>query len=73
MEISVDNVPGLEYPEYVAPSDDEVSIEDHPLHVNGSPTALSPSYVANSDPSEEDPEEDLADYPADGGDDEEDE
>ncbi|GKF40594.1 hypothetical protein Tco_0123936, partial [Tanacetum coccineum] len=36
--------------------------------VDASPTALSPGYVAGSDP-EEDPEEDHADYPADGGDD----
>ncbi|GKA46978.1 hypothetical protein Tco_0739861 [Tanacetum coccineum] len=31
------------------------------------PTALSPGYVADSDP-KEDPKEDPADYPADGGD-----
>ncbi|GJY06722.1 hypothetical protein Tco_0373776 [Tanacetum coccineum] len=32
------------------------------------PTALSPGYIANSDPEEdkEDPEEDPADHPADG-------
>ncbi|GKG63152.1 hypothetical protein Tco_0638799, partial [Tanacetum coccineum] len=41
-----------------------------------SPIALSPGYVTNSDPSEEDPKEDpkedLADYPADEGDDDDD-
>ncbi|GJZ09811.1 putative reverse transcriptase domain-containing protein [Tanacetum coccineum] len=42
-----------------------------PLPVDASPTALSPGYVANSDPDKdpkEDPEEDHADYPADVGD-----
>ncbi|GKF06283.1 hypothetical protein Tco_0036951, partial [Tanacetum coccineum] len=46
--------------------DDEIPVEDQPLHVDASPTALSPGYVADSDP-EEDPEEDLPDYLADGG------
>ncbi|GJX57656.1 hypothetical protein Tco_0287553 [Tanacetum coccineum] len=65
---SPDYVPDLEYPEYLVPSDDEVPIEDQPLPADASPTALSPSYVADSGPSEEDPEED----PADGGDDDDD-
>ncbi|GJU61064.1 hypothetical protein Tco_1238830 [Tanacetum coccineum] len=43
------------------------------LYLLTSPTALSPGYVVDSDPLEEDPEEDLADYPADEGDDEEEE
>ncbi|GJT67257.1 hypothetical protein Tco_1018737, partial [Tanacetum coccineum] len=42
-------------------------IEDQPLPTNASPTALSPGYVADSDPSEEDP----ADYPTNKGDDKE--
>ncbi|GKD89293.1 hypothetical protein Tco_1364800, partial [Tanacetum coccineum] len=67
---SPDYVPGPEYPEYVAPS-------DQPLHADASPTVLSPGYVADFVPSEEDPEEDPkadpADYLADGGDDEEEE
>ncbi|GJZ52943.1 putative reverse transcriptase domain-containing protein [Tanacetum coccineum] len=60
-----------EYPEYLAPSDAEAPLEDQPLPVEASHTALSPGYVADSDPDEdqeEDPEEDHADYPADGGD-----
>ncbi|GKE38688.1 hypothetical protein Tco_1462093 [Tanacetum coccineum] len=60
-----------EYPEYLVPSDAEAPLEEQPLPADASPTALSPSYVADSDPdenSEEDPEEDHADYPADGGD-----
>nr|GEW85082.1 hypothetical protein [Tanacetum cinerariifolium] len=57
--------------EHVAPSDDEVPIEDQPLPADVSPTALSSGYVADSDP-EEDPKEDFTDYLADGGDDDDD-
>ncbi|GJV40343.1 hypothetical protein Tco_1418783 [Tanacetum coccineum] len=41
---------------------------DQPLSAYASPTALSPGYIADSDPEEdkEDPEEDPADHPADG-------
>nr|GEV08086.1 integrase, catalytic region, zinc finger, CCHC-type, peptidase aspartic, catalytic [Tanacetum cinerariifolium] len=73
---SPDYVPGPEYPKYVASSDDEILIEDQPLPAHVLPTALSPGYVANSDPEEdleEDPEEDPANYLADGGDDDEEE
>ncbi|GJY13233.1 hypothetical protein Tco_0382542 [Tanacetum coccineum] len=46
-------------------------MEDQPLPADASPVALSPGYVPDSNP-EEDPEEDSeeehADYPADGGD-----
>ncbi|GKA49931.1 hypothetical protein Tco_0743004 [Tanacetum coccineum] len=49
-------------------SDEELEepMEDQPLPANASPTALSPGYIADSDP--EDPEEDPADHPVDGGD-----
>nr|GEW11621.1 hypothetical protein [Tanacetum cinerariifolium] len=60
-------VPKLEYPEYLEPSNDEAPLEDQPLPADGSHIAASPDYVANSDP-EEDPKDDQADYPADGGD-----
>ncbi|GKE78507.1 hypothetical protein Tco_1544627, partial [Tanacetum coccineum] len=60
-----------DYPEYLAPSDDEIPVEDQPLPADTSPIALSPGYIADSDPEED--EEDLADYPADGGDDNDDE
>ncbi|GJS31478.1 hypothetical protein Tco_0492098 [Tanacetum coccineum] len=70
---SPDYVPRPEYPEYVAPSDDEIPVEDQPLPADALPTALSPDYVADSDPLEEDPKEDPTDYPADGGDDDEEE
>nr|GEY53437.1 hypothetical protein [Tanacetum cinerariifolium] len=69
--IVIPYVPELEYPEYLAPSDDEAPLEDQPLPADASPIATSPDYVADSVPEEdpeEDPEDDQADYPADGGD-----
>ncbi|GKD42018.1 hypothetical protein Tco_1266663 [Tanacetum coccineum] len=69
--VEVPYVPEPEYPEYLAPSDVEAPLEDQPLPADASPIALSPGYVADSDP-EEDLEEDHADYPADGGDDDDD-
>ncbi|GJX00697.1 hypothetical protein Tco_0184610 [Tanacetum coccineum] len=69
--VEVPYVPEPEYPEYLVPSDAEAPLEDQPLPADASPTALSPGYVADSDPDEdpkEDPKEDHADYPADGGD-----
>ncbi|GJW61735.1 hypothetical protein Tco_0111070 [Tanacetum coccineum] len=57
--VEVPYVPEPEYPEYLAPSDAEAPLEDQPLPIDASPTALSPGYVADSDP-EEDPEEDHA-------------
>ncbi|GKD05022.1 hypothetical protein Tco_1179996 [Tanacetum coccineum] len=62
--VEVPYVPEPEYLEYLVPSDDEAPMEDQPLPADASPVALSPGYVADSDP-----EEDHADYPADGGDD----
>ncbi|GJZ11115.1 hypothetical protein Tco_0545874 [Tanacetum coccineum] len=70
---SPDYVPRPEYPEYLAPSDDEIPAKDQPLSADASPTALSPGYVADSDPLEEDPEEDSKEDPADEGDDDDDE
>ncbi|GKE91911.1 hypothetical protein Tco_1573006 [Tanacetum coccineum] len=51
-------------------------MEDQPLPDDASPTALSPSYIADSDPEEdpeEDPKEHPVDYHADRGDDANDE
>ncbi|GJV97585.1 hypothetical protein Tco_1549162 [Tanacetum coccineum] len=44
-------------------------MEDQPLPADASSTALSPGYIADFDPEEDkdDPKEDLADYPTDGG------
>ncbi|GKE31722.1 hypothetical protein Tco_1451044, partial [Tanacetum coccineum] len=61
-------VPEPKYPEYLVPAKAEVPLENQPLPIDASLTALSPGYVTNSDP-EEDPEEDHADYLADEGDD----
>ncbi|GJW07887.1 hypothetical protein Tco_1570310 [Tanacetum coccineum] len=58
-------------PVYLTLSDDEVPIEDQPLIADASPIALSPSYVADFDPLEEDLKEDPADYLANEGEDEE--
>ncbi|GJV59720.1 ribonuclease H-like domain-containing protein [Tanacetum coccineum] len=46
----------------------EGPMKDQPLSADASPTALSPGYIADSNPEEdkEDPEEDPADHPADG-------
>ncbi|GKA44684.1 hypothetical protein Tco_0737480 [Tanacetum coccineum] len=60
-----------EYPEYLAPANDDIVAEDQPYADYASPVALSPGYVADSDP-EEDSEDSPVDYPADGGDDDDD-
>nr|GEU34374.1 hypothetical protein [Tanacetum cinerariifolium] len=69
--VEIPYVPEPEYPDYLAPSDDEAPLEDHPLPTDVSPITASPDYVADSDSKKdpkEDPEDDQADYPADGGD-----
>nr|GFB02000.1 hypothetical protein [Tanacetum cinerariifolium] len=50
-------------------------MEDQPLTVDASPTAPSLGYVVDSNPEkdEKDPKEDPADYPADRGNNEDDE
>nr|GFD15995.1 hypothetical protein [Tanacetum cinerariifolium] len=50
-------------------------MEDQPLPVDASPTALSPGFVVEHDPKkdEKDPKEDPADYHADRGDNDDDE
>ncbi|GJX41756.1 hypothetical protein Tco_0256746 [Tanacetum coccineum] len=69
---SLDYVPGPEYLEYLAPSDDEIPVEDQPLRADASPTALSLGYIDDSDP-KEGPEEDPEEDPANKGDDDEEE
>ncbi|GJV21321.1 hypothetical protein Tco_1370341 [Tanacetum coccineum] len=66
-----DFVPEPVYPEFLVPSDAEEPIEEQLYAADASPTALSPGYVADSDP-KEDPEEDHADYPTDDDDDDDD-
>nr|GEY69124.1 hypothetical protein [Tanacetum cinerariifolium] len=67
LPIEIPYVPEPEYPEYLAPSDDEAPLEDQPLPADASPIVASPDYVADSNP-EEDPRDDQAEYPDDGGD-----
>nr|GEU83821.1 hypothetical protein [Tanacetum cinerariifolium] len=67
--LSPDYVPGPEYPEYLAPFDDEIPVEDPPLPADALPTALSLGYIADFDHLEEDPDEDPADYLVDARDD----
>nr|GEX56490.1 hypothetical protein [Tanacetum cinerariifolium] len=67
--IEIPFVPKSEYPEYLVPSDDEAPLEDQALPADASPIVASPDYVADSN-LEEYPEDDQADYPADGGDEE---
>nr|GEV73275.1 hypothetical protein [Tanacetum cinerariifolium] len=64
-------VPGPEYPEYLAPADDEIIVEDQPYADYASPVALSPGYVADLDP-EEDSKDGPVDYLTDGSDDDDD-
>nr|GEV24702.1 hypothetical protein [Tanacetum cinerariifolium] len=68
--VEIPYVPEPEYPEYLARSNDEAPLEDQPLPADALPTVASPGYVADSD-LEEDPEEDHAKYPPDGGDNDE--
>ncbi|GKG64029.1 hypothetical protein Tco_0649279, partial [Tanacetum coccineum] len=63
--------PGPEYPEYLASFDEEVPVEDQPYAVADSLIALSPGYIADSDP-EDESEDGPTYYSADGGDDDDD-
>ncbi|GJY20199.1 hypothetical protein Tco_0392765 [Tanacetum coccineum] len=71
----LDFVPEPMYPEYMPQEDEILPAEEQPLPAAASPTADLPGYVPESDLKEEpeeddeDPEEDLADYPADRDDD----
>nr|GEV13196.1 reverse transcriptase domain-containing protein [Tanacetum cinerariifolium] len=58
----------LGYPEYLALSDDDISVEDQPLPADASLAALSPGYVSDSDL-----EDDSIDYAANADDNEEEE
>nr|GEX43155.1 hypothetical protein [Tanacetum cinerariifolium] len=65
--VEIPYIPKPEYPEYLAPSDDEAFLEDQPLPVDASPTTASPGSVADSNPMK-DLKDDHADYLADEGD-----
>nr|GEV60714.1 hypothetical protein [Tanacetum cinerariifolium] len=66
-------VPAPEYPEYLAPPDDEVPSKGEPLPVDALPTADLPNYIADSEPIKEDLEEDPEMDPVDYADDDEEE
>nr|GEU35083.1 hypothetical protein [Tanacetum cinerariifolium] len=56
------------YLEFMPPEEDVLLAEEQPLSAAISPTTDLPGYITDSD-LEKDPEEDPADYPANGGDD----
>ncbi|GJX56613.1 hypothetical protein Tco_0286510 [Tanacetum coccineum] len=56
-------VPEPEHPEYHAPSDDNIHVEDQPYADDASPTVESPGYIADSDSIEEDTDANSIDYP----------
>ncbi|GKD84930.1 hypothetical protein Tco_1356084 [Tanacetum coccineum] len=67
-------VPEPVYPEFMPPEDDVLPLEEQSLPAAVSPTSDSPGYIPESDLEEdddEDPEEDLTDYPTDRDDEEE--
>ncbi|GJX42406.1 hypothetical protein Tco_0257396 [Tanacetum coccineum] len=51
-----------ELPEYHAPLDDDIQVEDQPYADDASPTAESPGYIADSDSMKEDTDADSIDY-----------
>nr|GEY55001.1 hypothetical protein [Tanacetum cinerariifolium] len=53
-----------EHPEYHAPSDDDIQVEDQPYANDASPTAESPRYITDSDSIGEDDDEDLEEDPS---------
>ncbi|GKC13427.1 hypothetical protein Tco_1010209 [Tanacetum coccineum] len=65
-------VPEPKHPEYHAPSDDDIQVEDQPYADDALSTAESPGYIAESDSMEEDTDEDSIDYPDEPEDGEED-
>ncbi|GJY88168.1 hypothetical protein Tco_0502796 [Tanacetum coccineum] len=66
--LSPEFVPEPVYPEFMPPEDEVFPTEEQPLPSVVSPTADSPRYITDSNP-----EEDPTDYPADEGDDDDDE
>ncbi|GJZ32482.1 hypothetical protein Tco_0577918 [Tanacetum coccineum] len=65
-------VPEPKHPEYHAPSDDDIQVEDQPYADDASPTTDSPGYIADSDSIEEDADADSINYPDEPEDGEED-
>ncbi|GJW78569.1 putative reverse transcriptase domain-containing protein [Tanacetum coccineum] len=65
-------VPEPKHPEYHAPLDDDIQVEDQPYADDASPTAESPGYIADSDSMEDNTDTDSIDYPDEPGTDDED-
>nr|GEV94150.1 hypothetical protein [Tanacetum cinerariifolium] len=65
-------VPEPIYPEFMSAEDDILPAEEEPMPTAASPTTESLGYIDESN-LDKDPKEDLADYPADGGDEGDDE
>ncbi|GKE44787.1 hypothetical protein Tco_1472071 [Tanacetum coccineum] len=65
-------VPEPKHPEYHAPSDDDIQVEDQLYVDDASLTAESPGYIFDSDSIEEDTDADSIDYPDEPEDGEED-
>ncbi|GKE65878.1 hypothetical protein Tco_1520039, partial [Tanacetum coccineum] len=65
-------VPKPKHPEYHAPSDDDIQVEDQPYANDASPTAELPGYIVDSDSMEDDTDADSIDYPDEPEDGEED-
>nr|GEU67955.1 hypothetical protein [Tanacetum cinerariifolium] len=57
-------VPEPEHPEYHAPSDDDIQVEDQPHDDDASSNDESPRYIANSDSMGEDDDKDLEEDPS---------
>nr|GEV45132.1 hypothetical protein [Tanacetum cinerariifolium] len=68
-----DYVPGPEYLEYLAPSDEEVPVEDQPYAAADLPIALSSGYITEDDDDEDSSKYDADDEEEDEGEDEEEE
>nr|GFC91439.1 hypothetical protein [Tanacetum cinerariifolium] len=58
--IEIPYVPEPEYPEYLAPSEDEAPLKDQPLPADASPITASSDYDPEEEPFEEDDEEHSA-------------
>ncbi|GJY66923.1 hypothetical protein Tco_0469161 [Tanacetum coccineum] len=66
------DVPEPEHPEYHAPSDDDIQVEDQPYADDASLIAELPRYITDSNLMEEDTDKDSIDYPDEPEDGEED-
>nr|GFA06234.1 hypothetical protein [Tanacetum cinerariifolium] len=71
--IEIPYVPEPEYPEYLAPFDDEEPLEDQPLPADASPIVVFPDYPFDGDDDDDTDDEDPKEEPFEEGDEEEEE